>query len=56
MTHVLFIGDEPINHQLVKNALQPLDCQISLRFARRFCLFCKQGKPQKTKPEKSTEA
>ncbi len=29
MTHVLFIDDEPINHQLVTHALQPLGCQIS---------------------------
>ena len=29
MTHVLFIDDEPINHQLVVHALQPLGCQIS---------------------------
>jgi len=29
MIHVLFIDDEPINHQLVTHALQPLGCQIS---------------------------
>jgi pilus assembly protein CpaE len=29
MAHVLFIDDEPINHQLVTHALQPLGCQIS---------------------------
>jgi pilus assembly protein CpaE len=29
MTRVLFIDDEPINHQLVTHALQPLECQIS---------------------------
>ena len=29
MTRVLFIDDEPINHQLVTHALQPLGCQIS---------------------------
>jgi pilus assembly protein CpaE len=29
MTHILFIDDEPINHQLVAHALQPLGCQIS---------------------------
>lgn len=29
MTRILYIDDEPFNHQLVKHALQPLDCQLS---------------------------
>ncbi|MBC7875796.1 MAG: response regulator [Anaerolineales bacterium] len=29
MTRVLYIDDEPMNHQLVNHALQPLGCQIS---------------------------
>jgi len=29
MTHVLYIDDEPINHQLVTHALESLECKIS---------------------------
>jgi pilus assembly protein CpaE len=29
MTRVLIIDDEPINHQLVAHALEPLECQLS---------------------------
>ena len=29
MTRVLVIDDEPINHQLVARALEPLECQLS---------------------------
>lgn len=29
MTRILFIDDDPINHQLVTKALQPLGCQLS---------------------------
>src|SRR5258706_3199396 len=28
MTRVLFIDDEPINHQLVAHALEPLKCEL----------------------------